>query len=410
MALYGPIRFDSRVRREATSLVEAGYDVQLVCLAGESDEDPERLPAGVNVIVRRPTGGGVLPGAPNPFGDKRPSRLAAIRQRVGWLGSYVRNLRAWGSTVPDAAGPVDAWHLHDFVALAAVLPRLPKGVPVVYDAHDLFLETGTALRLPGFARRLLRRYEGRLVRRVTAVVTVNGAVAKVLERRYHPARITVVRNCPPRTTPPAVRSTILRDVAGIPAESPVILHHGRLDPQRGVEELMLALLERGLDAAHVVLLGFGDNARYRAMSAEARFGGRVHVIDAVPPSQLIDWVASADLQAMPLHGTTMNLYLSTPNKLFESLGAGIPVVASDFPAIREVLLDPAGSLGALCTPGDPASIAAAIRTLLELPPEEREALRARCLHAAQTRWNWEAESANLTALYGELVPLDRPRG
>jgi len=234
---------------------------------------------------------------------------------------------------------------------------------------------------------------------------VNGAVAKVLTRRYDPARMTIVRNCPPRVTPPAVRSTILRDVTGTPADAPVILHHGRLDASRGVEELMLAILEPGLETARVVLLGFGDNERYRAMGTEPRFGGRVHVLDAVPPAELIAWVASADLQAMPLHATTLNLYLSTPNKLFESLGAGIPVVASDFPAIREVLVDPAGTLGALCTPRDPASIAAAIRSVLELSPDDRDALHARCLHAAQTRWNWEAEVAHLVGLYRELVPL-----
>jgi glycosyltransferase involved in cell wall biosynthesis len=404
MALYGDLEFDSRVRREATTLAEAGYIIRLVCLTGDAEEERRGLPAAVEVIARRPRTTGVLPGSPNPFDDGRPSRIVALRRRVGWLTSYVRNLRAWGRAVPDAAGPVDIWHLHDFVALAAVAPRLPRGTTIVYDAHDLFLETGTALRLPTFMRQLLRRYERRLIRGVAAVVTVNGAVAQVLQRRYAPSRITIVRNCPPLAAKPADRPTILRDVAGIPADAPVILHHGRLDTQRGVEELMLSLLEPGLDTAHLVLLGFGDNERYAAMATESRWGGRVHVLPAVPPSELLEWVAGADLQAMPLHGSTMNLYLSTPNKLFESLAAGIPVVASDFPAIREVLMGPDGPLGAMCEPGDPASIALAIRSILELSPDDRAALRRRCRHAAETRWNWEVEAARLTALYADLLP------
>lgn len=408
MALYGDLTFDSRVRREATTLANAGYDVRLVCMAGDRPEARGDLPPEIDIIIRRPGASGVLPGSHNPFTDHRHRHIAALRRRVGWLWSYVANLRAWGATVPEAAGPVDIWHLHDFVALAAVAPRLPKGTPIVYDAHDLFLETGTALRLPGFARRLLRKYERWLIRRVSAVVTVNGAVAQVLIRRYHPGRITIVRNCPDRVTPPAVRPTTLRDVAGIPDTAPVILHHGRLDAQRGVQELMAAMLEPGLEAAHLVLMGFGDTVRYREQSTDPVWGGRVHVLDAVPPSELLGWVASADLQAMPLHGTTMNLYLSTPNKLFESLAAGIPVVASDFPAIREVLMDADGPLGAVCMPGDPASIAAAIRSVLDLDPADRETLRRRCLEAAQTRWNWQVESANLTALYADLVPTGRP--
>lgn len=408
MALYGDLTYDSRVRREATTLVEAGYLVRLVCLNGDQEDQRRGLPPEVEVVVRRPGTTDVLPGSPNPFGRARPSRLVALRQRVSWLTSYMLNLRSWGGTVPDAAGPVDIWHLHDFVALAAVAPRLPRGTITVYDAHDLFLETGTALRLPGFIRQLLRRYERRLVGRVSAVVTVNGAVAQVLQRRYAPSRITIVRNCPPLAARSTERPTILRDAAGIPAEAPIILHHGRLDTQRGIAELMLSLLEPGLEEAHLALMGFGDNERYAAIAREPRWGGRVHVLPAVPPAELLDWVASADLQAMPLHGTTMNLYLSTPNKLFESLAAGIPVVASDFPAIREVLMDPGGPLGAMCEPGNPASIAQAIRSILDLSHEDRAALRQRCRQAAETRWNWEVESANLTALYADLLP--RPDG
>src|SRR6185503_20945589 len=152
----------------------------------------------------------------------------------------------------------DIWHLNDFVALAAVAPRLTAGVPVVYDAHDLFLETGTAVRLPSLARMLLRRYERRLIRRAAAVMTVNSAVAKVLVRRYHPRRIEIVHNCPDAIDAPASAPTCIRDATGIPADAPVVLHHGRLGKTRGIEELMEALLEPGLERAHLVLMGFGE--------------------------------------------------------------------------------------------------------------------------------------------------------
>ena len=256
MALYGDLTYDSRVRREASALVQGGFRVSIVCLshrgAGRGDLDPD-----VEIVIRRPSPGGVLPGADNPFSAGDLGRVAAIRRRLSWLSSYVSNLRSWGATVPDAVPSAGMWHLHDFVALAAVAPHLPAGTPMVFDSHALFLETGTALRLPWMARQLLRRYEGRLIRRTTAVVTVNGAVARVLEARYRPSTIRIVRNCPPRVEAPAVRPDTLREAYGIPSSSPVILHHGRLDPQRGVEELAEALLEPGLESCHLVLLGFG---------------------------------------------------------------------------------------------------------------------------------------------------------
>ena len=107
---------------------------------------------------------------------------------------------------------------------------------------------------------------------------------------------------------------------------------------------------------------------------------------------------------MPNQPVTANERLSTPNKLFESMAVGLPVVSSDFPERRRIILgDPEGPLGAVCDPTSPEAIATAIRSILDLPPAERAALRSRILRAAHERWNWETESARLVALYEELA-------
>ena len=143
--------------------------------------------------------------------------------------------------------------------------------------------------------------------------------------------------------------------------------------------------------------------------AEPRFEGRLHLVDAVPPGELLDWVAGADVDVIPLQRSTLNHWLCTPNKLWESLAAGVPVVVSDFPAMRPIVLDdPGGALGAVCDPAAPASIAGAIRTIVASPPAARAELRRRCLEAAHERWNWEQESATLVGLYTDLGRADRP--
>jgi glycosyltransferase involved in cell wall biosynthesis len=94
---------------------------------------------------------------------------------------------------------------------------------------------------------------------------------------------------------------------------------------------------------------------------------------------------------------------ATPNKLWEGLAAGVPVIVSDFPIIRRIVMDdPVGPLGATCDPTDPLSIAGAIRAIVERQPDERAALRARCLRVAHERWNWESESARLVDLYAGI--------
>jgi len=165
------------------------------------------------------------------------------------------------------------------------------------------------------------------------------------------------------------------------------------------------LLEPGMERVHAVYLGYGSQeATLREMADDPRYGGRIHVLEAVAPAVLPLWVASADVGVMPIQASTLNHRLSSPNKLFESLATGLPVVVSDFLEMRRIVLeDPDGPLGAVCEPADPASVAAAIRSILDLSQAERDALRARCLRAAHERWNWETESARLVDLYDSLA-------
>jgi glycosyltransferase involved in cell wall biosynthesis len=167
------------------------------------------------------------------------------------------------------------------------------------------------------------------------------------------------------------------------------------------------LLEPGLEHVHLAFMGFGPmEAELLAWEADPLYGGRLHVLPAVSPDDLDRWVASADVSLMPNQPETLNEIVSTPNKLFESIAAGVPVVTSDFPERRRVVLeDPSGPLGAVCDPTAPQSIAAGIVSIVgdaTADPTTRMDLRRRCLRAAHERWNWEAEGAKLLALYRSL--------
>jgi glycosyltransferase involved in cell wall biosynthesis len=286
----------------------------------------------------------------------------------------------------------------------AVGPDVRSPCRLVYDSHEIFLETGTGARLPRLLRRVLSAYEGRLARRAVALVTVNEGYASVLGKRLRPHRTLLVRNCPPRWTPVVESAARLRLAAGVPASQPLVLYHGGFSAKRGIEELAEAMLVPGLDSAHLVLLGYGPSrAAVEELVRDPRFGGRLHVLDAVPPGELVDWVAGADVDVMALQRSTLNHWLCTPNKLWESLAVGVPVVVSDFPVMRRVVMDePAGSLGRVCDPASPESIASAIRAIVEASVDERALLRARCLQVAHDRWNWETESSRLVELYRDI--------
>jgi len=406
MALYADVTYDSRVQREAEALWRAGHSVTIYCLSGAAPPG-----ATFDVVASKPSVSAVLPDGSSPFLRAAQSGfLRRMASRVGWMVGYIRNIRAWGRWAVATAGDVDVWHAHDLTGLMAVAPRVKAPARLVYDSHEIFLETGTAARLPGPLRRVLSAYEGRLARRAAAMITVNDQYAGVLQRRLRPRRIVVVRNCPPRWDVPEPPAKGLREAVGVSPSVPLILYHGSFTHHRGIEQLADAMLQPGLESAHLALLGFGGiRAELADLVAEPRFGGRLHLLEAVPPGDLLDWVAGADVDVIPLQHSTLNHWLCTPNKLWESLAAGVPVVVSDFPAMRPIVLDdPSGALGAVCDPADPASIAEAVRTIVERPPEARAELRRRCLEAAHERWNWEHESATLVELYSEIDRADRP--
>ncbi len=412
MVVYGDITHDSRVQKEASALAEAGHVVTLFCLAGRPEAMPG-LDRRVSVVARRPSVTRILPRSPSPFFAATPGHLVSRAvQRASWVWQYIRNLRAWGASIAEEVGRPDVLHLHDFAALVAMDRHLAPRPLLVYDVHDLFLDTGSGARLPWPARWAVRQYEGHLVRRAAAVVTVNAGLAQELRRHYRPRAVVVVHNCPPRWTPPPVRPTRLRDAAGIPDGAPIVLFHGALGPDRGLDTLCDAMLEPSLRDAHVVLMGYGVlREHFVNLAGDARFGGRLHVLDPTVPTDLLWWVASADVGVLARPATNLDLVLSTPNKLFECLAAGTPAVVSDFPAVRRIVIeDELGPLGVTCRPDDAADLARAVQSIIRLPHPQMEDLRRRCATAARLRWNWENEVIPLLRLYAALAARHRAAG
>ena len=245
-----------------------------------------------------------------------------------------------------------------------------------------------------------------MLRRAAALIAVNPQVIEELAKRYEiPERQVAIYNCPPAWNP-GPRGTELRAAIGVDAAAQVVLYHGGFSAHRGLEELLEAKRDPRLANAHLVFLGYGPlEPTLRAAAANPAYGGRVHVLEAVSPEVLDRWVSGADVGMCTVLPSTLNHRISTPNKLFESIGAGVPVIASDFPTMRNIVLgDPDGPLGAVCDPTNARDVATAMHSILSMSPGDRAALRARCIRAAAARWNWEIQSERLIKLYEELVP------
>jgi glycosyltransferase involved in cell wall biosynthesis len=139
----------------------------------------------------------------------------------------------------------------------------------------------------------------------------------------------------------------------------------------------------------------------REAAADPAVAGRVRFVPPVRPDELHAWVACADVVAMPIQASTLNHRLTTPNKLFEAMATGVPIVASRLPGMARIVEEI--GCGELCDPTDPSSIAAAIRLILDAPPGDRAAMGGRGLAAAHSVYNWERQAEILLAEYGRLT-------
>ena len=329
----------------------------------------------------------------------------SILQDDGWdhLAWWRYSVLGWARSAARVAPAADVYHGHDLTALPAAIDaaRRNPGSLVIYDSHELYLEAGAEAHQRRWVRRLLGIYERRLIRSVAAVVTVNDGIAAELLRRYPLPSVPIVRNTPPRQPERHVAGDRIRQRVPITDGAPVVLYHGGFQRERGLEILAEAMTDDRLREAHLVLLGLGGlEERLRNLAAEPRFDGRIHVVSAVPPDELLDWVASADISAMPIQPTTINHRLSTPNKLFESLAVGTPVVASDMPGMAAIVRET--GCGVVVDPTRAGPVASGIAELLALQPEAMMQLRIRCQRAAYERYNWETESARLLDVYDGL--------
>jgi glycosyltransferase involved in cell wall biosynthesis len=285
------------------------------------------------------------------------------------------------------------------IPVALSLAGRRERAKVVYDARDIYVDANNLARLPRPVRSVLGRLERGWARRADRVVTVNQPYADVMAARWAVDTPLVVMNCAYRTDPPDPPVRRFHQRLGLDPATAVVLYQGGFSPHRGIEQLLAAI--PSVPDAVLVLLGYGVlAAELERRVREPDLVGRAFVLPAVAPAELLDWVAAGDVVAMPIQPSTLNHRLTTPNKLFEAMAVGVPVVASDLPGMAAIAREADGEL---CDPTDPASIAAAIRRILDDGPAERAARRTRALAAAHGRYSWEAQVEVLLAEYGRLT-------
>jgi glycosyltransferase involved in cell wall biosynthesis len=421
------MQFDSRLLHTATSLAADGHTVTMLGWSGSglpAEESPapgvrlvrlevdRRILAGLRPLPQRarhwigrligldPEAILLPPDAPAGI-----DRLRHPLRRTLEVIANARRVGPWSDAAVRAAPDTDVFHAKSLVALPVARASARRtGGRFVYDVADYHTEAARLARMPWVVRELVRRRERSWVRDAAAVTAVSDPVADLVASRWGVKRPTVLLNCPPAWQ---------ADDAGLPTSDrlrlaidagtrPIVLYQGGFSVDRGVEELVEGADHPSLRELHAVVafLGFGRLQGFLDEAARAA-PDRIRVLPAVHPDELLSWTAGADVSFVGQPPRTLNQRLNLPNKLFESLMAGVPVVVSQ--GNEQCRLVTAEGVGLCADIDQPADIARALAELLTQPPDDRARLRAHCREVALGKYTWERNVAGVLDLYRELA-------
>jgi len=354
--MTGEVYRNSRAIKQLRTLAAAGYAIEVVHVRGEAPE--VSLPAAVSVrTLRRPTAKGPL-----------------------FFWQIDRLFQEALSTLH-----VDIVHASDLYALGACRRRADTlGCALTYDAREYYPHVAGTVGKP-WSRWWWQRVEEAHVRRADAVFTVSESIATALASDYGIKKPYLVYNAPPTIpTGDAFDDPGLK--ARIGTSAPVFVHLGQMKAHRGGPALIEALTH--IDRVHLVFLGYGsEKERLQTLSARFAVADRVHFLEPVPPDGIRAAIRDADAGISMLEDTCLNHRYALPNKLFDYIHAGLPVLGADLPEIGNVLSE--HDIGLTSRPDRPEQIAKTMEAMLDV---DKQAHWRANLPAAGRVFAWEETS------------------
>lgn len=276
--------------------------------------------------------------------------------------------------------------------VAAWLASVIRGVPVVYDSHEYFTEVPELVGRKKI-QAVWKFIERKIQPRLKYVITVNDSIAELFRTEY-PQEITIIRNLPMKDRAAPVPGSLPPGFT----DRPVIIYQGAVNAGRGLEELLAAM--HHLPAYNLIIAGGGDRlAHLRHLVAEQGLAKQVYFTGRVP-FQLLQWYTlQASLGLSLEQDLGLNYRFSLPNKLFDYMHAGIPVVASDLPEIRKIVNE--AGFGRLIKNFSPEALSSEIKEILE----DKDLYREYCVNARNKAGDycWESQEGILIDLYSRAL-------
>ena len=290
----------------------------------------------------------------------------------------------------------DIIHAHDLDTLSAVKTAAKLiDVPYIYDAHEI--EVDRQDRRNPIARYLSGVLESNGIKRASGVVTITEQAAKFLADRYALADVTVVYNSPVTTVEAA--SDVRSDI-GIDSNSPLFLYVGKVTIGRGLDLLVKVLPL--LPGCHIATVGHNVSwvaEELDVIAKELGIADRFHQLPPVSPHMVASYIRTANIGVIPVPCVSSNQHFGLPNKFFEMMFAGLPIVVTQM-RMRADLVKKMG-LGVVVDPLNVENLAAGISKIHQ--NMEKYGLTDDQFQQMITDYGWPVQAEKLQNLYGQIL-------
>jgi glycosyltransferase involved in cell wall biosynthesis len=355
------LEHDQRVAKVCATLQKLNYDITLV--------------------------GRLLPGS-KPFQRNYPTYRFRLLFTSGVWFYAALNIRLFFYLIFKKTDVILANDL-DTLLPAFLISKL-RSKKLVYDSHEYFTEA-EGLTGRSFQKKVWLKIERWIFPKLKYVYTVNESIAAIYRKQYL-TDVKVVRNIPLLQELYTVKT---REQLDLPPNKKIILLQGAyIDPDRGGMELVQAMPM--LDNVLLLIIGSGrDIVNLKHLAETMKLQEKVRFMPRMPFDQLRQYTANADLGLSldkPLH---LNYTYSLPNKLFDYIHAGIPVLVSNLPELSRIVNE--YHVGAICKEVTPTAIATAINEALYSPSYPHWKTNA---IVARNTLNWQHEENVLKDIYG----------
>ncbi len=269
-----------------------------------------------------------------------------------------------------------------------------KRIPLIYDSHEYFTEVPELVSRPK-VQRVWKRIEEYVVPKLPEMITVNQSIADLFHEKYG-IKVHIIRNIPMRKMLPAPASR--QEVGLDPNKHMLVLQGSGINIHRGSEELLDAM--QYLDDCQLVIIGGGDVLPIlKEKVAANHWDDRVKFFPRMPYQQMMAITQLAELGFTLDKDTNLNYRFSLPNKLFDYIQAGVPIIASHLTEIERIITD--YNIGTFIDNHEPKTIAVTIQNALN--DEKILSLWKNNLIFAAQNLCWENEEEVLLKIYEKYV-------